>query len=83
MKRGIRVWLGVLGSTGVALAVLGIGSAANAAIVPNRFERSCYVTCSPYVQVNGPYVSSVPSVCVTKTWFGITSSYTLPAGQRC
>lgn len=64
-------------------ALLGSAQPAAAATVLNRFERSCYVTCSAFIQVNGPYVASVGSNCVTKSWFGNTTSYTLPAGRRC
>ena len=34
--------------------------------VPNRFERTCSLGCSPFIQVNGPFDGRVPSVCVTK-----------------
>jgi len=76
----------------VAAAAVGllacVGVVSNAAaitvtgVVPNRFERSCWWGCSPYKQANGPYVSSVPSVCVTHGWAG-TKTYTLPPRDKC
>ena len=39
----------------IAAAGLTLAPAANAAVVPNIFVRSCYFGCSPYVQSNGAY----------------------------
>lgn len=73
-------------SRAAAVALVGAGlalaPAANAAVVPNIFVRSCYFGCSAFVQSNGSYQAQYPSSCVTKSWGG-TSSYLLPAGRRC
>ncbi|MFD6754884.1 hypothetical protein [Micromonospora gifhornensis] len=63
--------------------LLGAAVPANAGTVLNRFERSCYFTCSPWVQVNGPYNPSVGSDCVTKSWNGTTTVRKPSPGARC
>jgi hypothetical protein len=50
--------------------------------VLNRFQRSCYWSCSAYVQTNGAYVGRIGSHCVTKYWWG-TRSYTVGPWTRC
>ncbi len=71
-----------------SLVLMGVGATAypapaQAAIVLNRFERSCYWTCSSFRQTNGVYVPSIGSACVTKTWWGRTSTYYNPPYRPC
>ncbi|MFC8617285.1 hypothetical protein ACFT9M_12855 [Micromonospora purpureochromogenes] len=63
--------------------IVGLTAPANAATVLNRFERSCYFSCSPWAQVNGPYNASVGSDCVTKSWTGTTTVRKPWPGARC
>jgi len=55
-----------------SVILLGGATAAQAATVPNRFERTCsYWTshCTGYTQVNGRHVAGVPDVYITNwTW---------------
>ncbi|MEV0606185.1 hypothetical protein AB0I61_07400 [Polymorphospora rubra] len=67
----------------VPTIVVAIATPANAATVLNRFERSCYFGCSPWVQVNGAYNASVGSDCVTKSWTGTTTVRKPTPGARC
>lgn len=62
-------------------ALLTSASPSSAGVVPNQFQRSCWVTCSPFVQSNGTYKPAFPSVCTTKGRGA--GSYTLPPGRRC
>ncbi len=50
--------VGVAGPAGAQISITGT--------VPNRFERTCGLGCSPFMQVNGPFDARVQSVCVTK-----------------
>jgi hypothetical protein len=63
------------------LGTLGFGGVAHAATVPNIFQRSCYFTCSPYVQSNGPFNSRVPTECITKGWSA--ENYLTGVGGHC
>ena len=63
----------------IAAAGLTLAPAANAAVVPNIFVRSCYFGCSPYVQSNGAYKAQYPSSCVTKSWAARRRTCSLPA----
>lgn len=70
----------------LSLAGLGVGATAGssnaaAGVVPNQFQRSCWITCSPFVQSNGTYKAAYPSACTTKGRGAGT--YYLPAGRRC
>jgi hypothetical protein len=77
------------GAVALALAagVFTVGNPAQAATVPNMFQRSCTFTdsnCSPYKQSNPPFNSSFPTECTTKGNLGAGGgTYTLPAGQHC
>ncbi|WP_433077739.1 hypothetical protein ACQP1P_35340 [Dactylosporangium sp. CA-052675] len=79
----------LLQRTGIAVllvapvVVAGLAAPAGAAAVLNRFERSCYFTCSPWVQVNGAYHPEVGSDCVTHSWTGTTTVRKSQPGARC
>ena len=60
----------------LATASVAGSSGADAATVPNMYWRTCTWSCSPYVQSNGNYNSSVISQCNTKNWRGqVISSF--------
>lgn len=55
---------------------VGAAGSADAGTVLNRFHRTCTWSCSPFVQVNGPYYGGVQSNCVTYNWWGgVSGSY--------
>jgi hypothetical protein len=86
--RGIssRTLRGVV-TLALAAGVFMAGNPAQAATVPNMFQRSCTFTdsnCSLYEQSNPPFVSSVPTECTTKGYLGAGGgTYSLGDGQRC
>lgn len=65
------------------LIAVGFAAPASAATVLNRFERSCYFSCSQWVQVNGAYHPEVGSDCVTQSWTGTTTVRKPQPGARC
>ncbi|GAA3449682.1 hypothetical protein [Dactylosporangium matsuzakiense] len=75
--------IGVAALLATPVVVGGLAAPAGAASVLNRFERSCYLGCSPWVQVNGAYHPEVGSDCVTKSWNGTTTVRKPQPGARC